>query len=171
MSQSHHNGGRTPGQQRVLARIEACLSAARERWPEATIPTPRVRFDLRGRAAGQAHRSGSYVRINNDLLERYADRIVERTTAHEIAHVVAHAVFGERIRPHGREWKSVMRLFGCEPSRCHDMETTPARKVRTFPVTCACSTYRFSTVRIKRLRAGTSYRCPRCRQHIKEQGG
>ena len=168
MSDSHRHSARTPGRSRVLARVEVCLAAARERWPDATIPTPRVRFDLRGRTAGQAHRDGGYVRINTDLLKRYPDQIVEHTTAHEIAHIVAYAVFGERIGPHGREWQSVMRLFGCEPSRCHDMETTPARKARTFPVHCECSSYRFSAVRIKRLRKGTGYRCSRCGQRIRE---
>ena len=168
MSDPHRHSTQTQSRSRVLARVEMCLAAARERWPDATIPTPEVWFDLRGRIAGKAHRDGHYVRINCDLLERYPDRIVEHTTAHEIAHIVAYAVFGEHIRAHGREWQSVMRLFGCEPSRCHDMETTPARKVRTFPVHCKCSSYRFSAVRIKRLRNGTGYRCRRCRQRIRE---
>ena len=152
----------------MLARVEECLAAARARWPGAAIPTPKVRFDLRGRAAGQAERSGAFIRINAGLLARYPDRIVERTTAHEIAHVVANAVFGENIRPHGREWRAVMHLFGCEASRCHDMETTPVRKVREYPVRCACSRYQFSAVRIRKLRAGVRYRCPRCRQPVRE---
>ena len=168
MSESHHHGERTPGQQRVLTRIEACLSAARDRWPYATIPTPRVRFDLRGRKAGTADTCGSFVRINNDLLEHYPDRMVDDTAAHEIAHVIAAAVFGKHIRPHGREWKSVMSLFGADPRRLHNMKTTPARKIRRFSSTCGCSTFRFTTFYIRILRAHPEIRCPRCRQPFKE---
>ena len=94
MSDTEDRYRHTTDRERVLARVKECLAAARARWPGADITTPRVRFDLRGRAAGQADRSGTFIRINANLLDRYPDRIVERTTAHEIAHVVAQRCSG-----------------------------------------------------------------------------
>lgn len=35
---------------------------------------------------------------------------------HEVAHVAAWEIHGDGIRPHGREWKALMRLAGYRPS-------------------------------------------------------
>jgi SprT protein len=56
--------------------------------------------------------------------------VVNQTVPHEMAHLIAYAVFGTRIKPHGHEWKYVMRVLGKEPNRCHRLDTTSVRKVR-----------------------------------------
>jgi SprT protein len=108
---------------------------------ELDLPTPRITFDLRGHCAGQYVRKleRETLRFNFDLLNRYPQEMLDQTVPHEVAHLVArHVHMGRRIRSHGREWQAIMRFFGCEPSRCHNMETTPARQTRKYAVACDC---------------------------------
>ena len=134
---------------------------------ELDLPTPRITFDLRGHCAGQYVRKGERdtLRFNFDLLDRYPQEMLDQTVPHEVAHFVArHVHMGRRIRAHGREWKAIMRFFGCEPSRCHNMETTPARRTRKYVVVCDCQTHPVGTVRYNRISQGTrQYMCMDCR--------
>jgi SprT protein len=71
--------------------------------------SPRLRASL-GRCSP---RTGS-IRLNPGLLE--ADpAILREVVCHEAAHVAAWLLHGRRARPHGREWKDLMRAAGYEP--------------------------------------------------------
>ena len=63
------------------------------------------------------------IRLSMVILNDNPTAFVARTVGHEIAHHIAHEVYGYGIRPHGREWKEVMNLFGQEASRCHSYKT------------------------------------------------
>ena len=131
------------------------------------IRQPVILFDLRGKTAGTAARDGSRIRINADLLARYPNEMTTQTVPHEVAHIVAHAVFGHRIRPHGREWKSIMGFFGCKADRCHTMETVPARKTKQYEVACACSTHQIGAIRYRRMVTEAKvYTCKACKKPV-----
>ena len=134
---------------------------------DVNFPTPTISFNLRGRCAGQyVRKAGSdTLRFNFDLLNRYPQEMLNQTVPHEVAHLVArHVHMGRRIRAHGREWQAIMQFFGCEPSRCHNMETTPARRTRKYVVVCDCQTHPVGTVRYNRISQGTrQYMCMDCR--------
>jgi len=129
---------------------------------------PEVSFDLRGATAGQACYSKWTIRINAVLLVENWDTIFDRTIPHEVAHLVARGLYSKygRIKPHGREWKSVMRKFGKEPSRCHsyDVSNSTARTVaRDYIYKCPCKTYDLTIIRHRRMQSGRrKYSCPRC---------
>ena len=42
-------------------------------------------------------------------------RLVEEVLCHEMAHLAARELHGDRIRPHGREWKRLMEAVGYVP--------------------------------------------------------
>lgn len=137
----------------------------------ARLPVPAVRFDLRGRAAGQAilsrRRGDCAIRINAALLASHPREMLAETVPHEVAHVVVHRLFGRRARPHGREWKTLMRSFGLEPAPCHTLPAEPVRRLRRFPYHCACAEPAWLTsIRHKRALAGTAYLCRRCGQRL-----
>jgi SprT protein len=126
-----------------------------------------VRFDLRGKAAGMArfHPGGSCtIRYNKTMLAENGQAFIEQTVPHEVAHLVARVVHGHHIRPHGDEWRSIMRLFGAKPIRCHNFTVTQTsrREMRYFPYRCACSEHQLSAIRHHRTLAGTTYFCRRC---------
>ncbi len=94
---------------------------------------PKLRFDLKGSTAGKAwYRDRDWlIQINRDLLYLYPEQMIERTVPHEVAHLVTSAMHPvDRIKPHGTEWRSVMRTIGLEPERCHTYDVSAVRRQR-----------------------------------------
>jgi SprT protein len=117
---------------------------------------PLVKFDLRGRTAGVA-RGTHTVDFNPILLMENPEEYFGETIAHEVAHCIDTANgdnqsegirfdrYGRMRRAkrsiHGPSWKHIMRnIFGVEPQRTHDMDTTNAQvRVKTkFEYQCKC---------------------------------
>lgn len=135
------------------------------------LPLPEVRFDLRGRAAGQAvfiRRSRAcHIRINAALLVSHPREMLGETVPHEVAHVVIYRLYGRHAKPHGAEWKALMRAFGVAPEPCHTLPAEPARQLRRFRYACACGEPAWLTsIRHKRARQGTVYLCRRCGERL-----
>ena len=121
-------------QLRIETVVLDCLLKAQDKWGQHRVTfIPEIRYDTKGRAAGWAHFSHlgpHWIRINPILLNENVEYVVNQTVPHEIAHLVAYTVFGTRIKPHGHEWKFVMRVFGKEPKRCHRLDVTSVQRVR-----------------------------------------
>lgn len=155
-----------PLQERVVQRTRLLLAQGAERLGLA-VPDPQIRFDLRGRAAGQA-RFGvglpAVLRYNPVLLAANADDFLATTVPHEVAHLLAYCRHGTRIRPHGREWRALMEGFGVAPERCHsyDLSALPGRALRQFDYHCACRGHRLTSIRHHRVLAGQTYLCRHC---------
>lgn len=150
----------------VMARLAHCRELAEAHFSRR-FPHPRVRWDLKGAAAGQVRfpRAGEpIVRFNLQLLEENGAAFIDRTVPHELAHVVTRSLFGDRARPHGREWQAVMALFGADASRCHDYDISRAstRRMQRFPYRCDCRRHLLTRIRKNRMAAGQIYHCRRC---------
>lgn len=136
------------------------------------VTPPAVRFDLCGTSAaavehdtGAPAQSKALLRINASFLYHYAQDTIDLAIPHQIAHVAARWIWGERIRPHNREWVAVMRLFNMNPLPCGAKCTEPDPKVRHFAHLCACvgKTHKVSAYRHRRiLRKQAVYHCHRC---------
>jgi SprT protein len=157
---------------RVITVGRELLARARAHWPHADLPDVRVEFRLRGRAAGEACARTATTNYNAELLEKYGDDFIVEIVPHEIAHVVAGRVFPGRIRPHGREWRTVMEFFGARASVTHGFETKPARRHGQVPYQCRCDSLHYLTTRAhRRIRRGTvEYSCRRCRTRLEFAG-
>ena len=112
-----------PLHQRVLARITDCLELASKAY-SVDFDFPTVDYNCRGNTAGKAYCLQNRVSFNRILFEENVDHFIQQTVAHEVAHIVTRIVYGPRVRSHGREWKTVMMLFGIPADRCHDYDTT-----------------------------------------------
>lgn len=80
----------------------------------ATIEwSPRLTRSL-GRCYPQRHliRIASYLEFAEPAL---LPALLEEVLCHELAHLAAREHHGDRIRPHGPEWKALMRAAGYEP--------------------------------------------------------
>jgi len=139
----------------------------------AVIP---VRFDLHGRAAGMYRVRGGQreIRYNPHIFARYFSDNLENTVPHEVAHYVIDMRHGlRRVRPHGPEWRAVMRAFGAVPvATCsYDLDGIPVRRQQRFSYRCACTTHSISSVRHKRIQSGrVDYSCRRCRAPLSYAG-
>jgi len=126
-----------------------------------------IRFDLRGKTAGQVRYVDGRVcliRYNRSLLARHPEDFLARTVPHETAHVVTFGLFGPRVQPHGREWQEIMTLFGAPPERCHsyDVEGLQTRRLRRYQYRCACRTHQLTSIRHNRVKSGQVYHCRQC---------
>lgn len=150
----------------AITRLQLCLQQAEAHFGRH-FGNPEVCWDLRGRAAGQVRfpTSGTpVIRFNLQLLAGNGDAFIDRTIPHEAAHVVVHHLYGNRVRPHGREWQSIMALFGADASRCHnfDVSRLPARRLTRFPYRCNCRQHMLTSIRRNRIAAGQVYHCRIC---------
>lgn len=163
--------------QAVLDSTVARLDEAARLHGRGFTPIP-VHFDLRGRSAGQfrVRRVGRHceyaIRYNPWVFAADFDHHRFDTVAHEVAHYVVHLLH-PGARPHGREWKALMRRFGATPRACspYDLTGVPLRKQGRHPYRCACPDlfHCLSTTRHRRVLQGTRYLCRQCgtplRQH------
>jgi SprT protein len=163
-------------QQDIRDRTAARIAEAARLYGRAFAPIP-VHFDLRGRAAGQFRfrcqgRQRVYaIRYNPwvfavDLNHHQAD-----TVAHEVAHYVVHLLH-PGAKPHGREWRALMRHFGATPRACtpYDLTGVPLRQQRRHPYRCGCAdlVHPLSTTRHRRILQGTRYLCRQCQAPLRQ---
>ncbi len=165
-------------QNQAVAAMQQWIERARSIYNVAArrLPLPEVRFDLRGRAAGQAvlaRRRGhaDAIRLNADLLTSHPRDMLDETVPHEVAHVAVHRLHGRRVRPHGPEWKALMQAFGVPADTCHKLPVTPARQLKQFRYVCGCDEPAWLTsIRHRRAQNGTAYLCRRCGERLRRSG-
>lgn len=85
-------------------------------WSVPDLPSKtHIVFSRRLTAAlGRCTPQSGSIRLNPGLLEAPTETLRE-VVCHEAAHVAAWLLHGRRARPHGPEWKDLMRLAGYEP--------------------------------------------------------
>lgn len=135
-------------EQRCLDRIEECFKIAEEHFGRE-FPRPVVKFSNRmKKTAGTARwRWGRHyavesteIHLSSDILRLNTEEFIADTPGHEAAHLIALHVYGLHGKGHGTAWKSVMRLLGQAPERCHNMATMPTRKSKIFKYKATCGT-------------------------------
>ncbi|GAA3526196.1 SprT family zinc-dependent metalloprotease [Zobellella aerophila] len=144
----------------VNDRVTDCLSLAGQRLGD-DFPPPRVCFNQGGRIAGSAWLERWELRFNPVLLADNVGAFITEIIPHEVAHLVVFARYG-KVRPHGREWQTVMRsVFGLEPSTRHRLDTH--KVAPTFGYDCGCRLHRLSLRRHNKIQRGQSrYLCMHC---------
>ena len=79
--------------------------------------------------AGMAYYDSHSIKLSTELFREHTDHFIADTIPHEVAHLVDYIVFKEW--GHGPSWKQVMRAYGLEPARCHNM-TNSAHEARKY---------------------------------------
>lgn len=157
----------------IKERVTECVHLASAHFGE-TFPEIPVKFDLTGAVGGyfcyhQCRSTGKvtqYFRFNRVLVRENLSEYLDQICPHEVAHYIAGCKWGQGIRPHGVEWKSVMvDVFNLAPDRCHTMDTTSVEKV-PFVYRCECKEHRISMRKHNKILRGGKYRCNTCRKHI-----
>jgi SprT protein len=151
--------------------VEAAILKAESYFGES-IPRPKIRYDLKGQTAGMSCFAKGYVRMNVPLAVRNREDFLANTVPHEIAHWVQRWKygyrngFGNKIRPHGPEWKRIMvQVYGLSPKRCHKYDTTETvtRRCRRYTYHCRCREHQLTSIRHNKMRKGrAAYSCTRC---------
>ena len=130
-----------------------------------------IRFDIRGRCAGQYCVKGGYryFRYNMDIAKKNGEKVFKTTVVHEIAHYIAKCLHPEYIRPHGKEWKSVMMVLGIhDPKTTHTMKCAPARRVKRVPFKCRCTTHMITLNMRTKIKNGSTRICKSCKGVLRD---
>ncbi|MDH5408397.1 MAG: SprT-like domain-containing protein [Gammaproteobacteria bacterium] len=160
-------------QQLVIERTKQCISIASAHYQQI-FPDIAIMFDLTGRAAGMYRRISDQrlIRYNPYVFAKYFQHNLANTIPHEVAHYITDVIYGlKNIRPHGKEWKSVMAMFGVEAKvTCsYDLTGIPTRRHRRFDYRCDCRTYEITTRRHNMILRGDSiYYCKNCQVAISQ---
>jgi SprT protein len=140
------------------------------------FPLPPVSFDLKGRTAGmyRASRQVRQIRYNPWLFARDFTGHLAITVPHEAAHYIVDIMHGmHHTRPHGREWKRIMHLFGADARATgdYDLEGIPVRRQRCYEYVCGCRQHNLSGVRHRRAqKRRMRYVCLHCREELVYSG-
>lgn len=144
--------------EQVKAKIAQLIAAYEARHPGQKVPHTEIRFDLRGRAAGQAGRRGwnYFMRFNRDMMMNQGwDHLINDTVPHELAHIICFANGSDQ--GHGVFWRRTCQALGGSGERCHSEEVTYA-KGRTYVYTSSTGhTVTLSQVKHRRIQQGASY--------------
>jgi SprT protein len=155
------------------------------------IPSIDVVFNLRGKAAGMyrcyrpSRRAGlgllktfnssdsmssinRQIRFNPWLFAKYPKDSYDNTIPHEVAHYVSDCLHNiQNIKPHGNEWKAIMRDFGAEPTvrGRYSLDGIPVRKIKRYDYQCACRQVELTIYRHRKIGQGVQqYRCRDCEE-------
>ncbi|MEM7468261.1 MAG: SprT-like domain-containing protein [Pseudomonadota bacterium] len=143
-----------------------------EREFSVEMPGIPVHFDLIGNTLGMYCKKKGVrsIRFNSYAFSKYWNENFANTIPHEVAHYVSDSLFDHRyLKPHGREWQSIMRFFGADPAvRCYfDLSDIPKRKMQHFSYACACGQHELSAIRHNRINSGRRrYYCRRCQEEL-----
>ena len=161
-------------QQKVIERVTALIQQCEQHFNQTFEPIE-IRFDLRGRISGMyvVKHKQQYLRFNPFIFSKYFADSLDNTVPHEVAHYVSHVLFGlNKIQPHGKEWKSIMRTLDAEPrvTGDYDLAGIPVKRQRRFNYVCNCMTHQLTTVRHNKIVKGQSqYFCRRCAGKLIQQ--
>ena len=153
--------------EQVCRATDDCIRRAEHLFDLRPQRVPVV-FDLQGKAAGMYRVRGGarLIRYNPYIFAKYFQDSLDVTIPHEVAHYVTDRLYGLRnVRPHGREWKTVMAALGADArvSAPYDLVGVPVRRQRRFTYQCGCRTHQLTSCRHNRVSRGqAAYVCRRC---------
>lgn len=130
---------RTEMQQRAAHKVQECI----ERWnitnPNYEFTKPiTLEFSLKGICAGRAWTTFAVINLNNYLLNRYPEDMIEDTVVHEVAHILANTKHKTDCK-HDARWEKVCVLLGLtKPAQFHNYTCAPGRYTSKMTYTCGC---------------------------------
>jgi SprT protein len=177
-------------QQEAIQRVQYYIELASNLYRQK-IPVIDVVFNLRGKAAGmyrcyrprnsnglnplnvfKSHNSmatfNRQIRFNPWLFAKYPKDSYDNTIPHEVAHYISDYLYNlKNIKPHGKEWKAIMRDFGAEPNVTgnYTLEGIPVKKIKRYDYQCACRQVALTVYRHRKIIQGVQqYCCRDCKQ-------
>ncbi len=120
-----------------LLEFDSDLRAKSEDWCAAWGVAPlahqaQIAYSTRQRTSlGRARYEGERILLNAVLRDSALRPLLEEVLCHELAHLAARRLHGPGIRPHGKEWKALLRSVGhCARVTVPSAELPPIRSRR-----------------------------------------
>lgn len=128
-------------------------------------------FDFKStRALGRCKlKHGNAYQIDINFLLQSDVKEMRDTLIHEVAHAIVAMQNTVRVKPHGREWKAVMRKLGGNPSATaatgllNEYRLAKAKYV----VKCGCTEHSVGKKRYEKVKGGyTGLKCNKCGESV-----
>lgn len=135
---------------------------------DLSLPQLDVQFNIRGTAWGYYRRKEGIcsVHFNAALCAEHFEETLSDVIPHELAHFAVDQMYRTRRKPHGVEWRRIMKTLGIEnPSVRHhkDVSHLAVKRQRRHAYECSCQQHWLSTTRHNRIIKGVQkYVCKRC---------
>lgn len=154
--------------QQILTKVRELTELANRLYGADAVPANlQVRFDLRGRTAGQAcsRWTDYWMRFNVDMMMGSGwDHLFNNTVPHELAHIIC---MNKRWdRGHGATWRRVCIQLGGNAERCHNETVTYAKGQTYYYTTSTGQVQAISVIRHRKIQQGAVYRFRGAGGHI-----
>lgn len=148
--------------------IELCKLAQRRIKYPVLEQLPSLSFDQRGCIAGSAIYQKNHIKLNRILLEENPKVFFDEVIAHELSHIIAYQLHGAKIKPHGKEWQSIMRdVFQLNPKTKHNLNVDTV-KSKEFDYECDCGPIKLTLRRHNMIiRGKRAYNCRVCSSRLR----
>jgi SprT protein len=115
-----------------------------------------ILFNLNGMASGMflVKQGTPVIRYNPYIFAKHFSYSISNTVPHEVAHYAIYSLFGlKRVRPHGKEWKDLMRKFGAQPISTNtlNLDGIPTRQHKRHQYSCNCSKHLITSRRHNKI--------------------
>jgi predicted SprT family Zn-dependent metalloprotease len=134
----------------VNAELTKCIKVLEARFVGYKFPMPTILYTKRGTTAGTARYAQWEINLNAGLLmdPKHQVEMIEQTAPHELAHLVTFKVYPDTMERgpvrhtrngmkrgkrevHGPRFMSVMRVMGKDETRCHSMDVSAVRVIKS----------------------------------------
>ncbi len=156
-------------QQQVIERTDFYIQQSKALFEIKNL-TIEVSFNLKGRTAGmyRVKQRQREIRYNPYIFSKYFEENINVTVPHEVAHFVTDILYGlNNIKPHGAEWKSIMKAFDADASVTanFDLSGIPLTTLPLHTYTCSCKEHQLTSIRHNKIsRKRYQYYCNICKQ-------
>lgn len=159
-------------QKDLINQTKHFIDIAAKRFPSCTFKMPYVKFSLTGKTAGQCTLNNIFtilaINYNLSFAKENFETFKNSTVPHEVAHYISRVVYGSQIKPHGKEWKSIMEnVFNIPAKRCHSYKLPETVKKNRIECKCNCKTHYITNNRYTRIKKGARYTCIYCKTIIR----
>jgi predicted SprT family Zn-dependent metalloprotease len=129
------------------------------------------------RTLGYYRYSTKTISLNDALLDEFKGLYIREVFVHEFAHAVVHFLYptqynkNKKVRPHGKEFKEVCRIFGVDASATtsvfNNSKVIKEKNQKTRVLfSCACSEHYVSKAVANKIINGAKYSCNSCKSHL-----
>jgi SprT protein len=114
-------------------------------------------------------RDSFIIHLNRELLFHYKEKYVDEVFTHEYAHAVVKTIFGNRVKPHGKEFKYICSILGIEgkakTNSFSEFKGNFRKSEYRWVYKCDCTEHTLSTKRHNKIKKlGNIYRCTKCKE-------
>ncbi len=160
--------------QQVIARTNFYIEQARTLFNIKQSPIE-ISFNLKGRTAGmyRVKQRQREIRYNAYIFSKFFEDNINVTVPHEVAHFVTDILYGlNKIKPHGVEWKEVMKAFEADASVTanFDLSGIPLTTLPLYRYNCDCQEHQLTSIRHNKInKRRYQYYCNVCKQLLRYQ--